>query len=43
MPDNIKTINAFNDNYTLVEYELFTMCDKACSYCYNIDEEILMG
>lgn len=39
MTGNIKTINAFNDNYIIVEYELFTMCDKECSYCYNINEE----
>jgi len=33
---HIKTHNEFIKDYVLVEYELFTLCDKSCSYCYNV-------
>lgn len=32
----IKTTNSFVGDHTIVEYELFTLCDKSCSYCYNV-------
>ncbi len=32
----IKSTNPFFDNYVLVEYEFSTLCNKDCSYCYNM-------
>jgi hypothetical protein len=32
----IKTHNDFVGEHTIVEYEIFTLCDKSCSYCYNV-------
>lgn len=34
----IRTVNEFIGDYTVIEYELFTLCDKNCSYCYNVVE-----
>lgn len=34
----IKSTNPFYDGYTLVEYEFNTLCDKNCSYCYNLQQ-----
>jgi len=37
----IKSTNPFFDNYVLVEYEFTTLCNKDCSYCYNmVDHEV---
>jgi len=37
----IKSTNPFFDNYVLVEYEFTTLCNKNCSYCYNlIDHDV---
>jgi len=33
---HIKTHNEFIGDHVLVEFELFTLCDKSCSYCYNV-------
>lgn len=33
---NIKTYNEFIKDHVLIEFELFTLCDKSCSYCYNV-------
>lgn len=33
---HIKTVNSFISDHTIVEFELFTLCDKSCSYCYNV-------
>lgn len=32
----IKSTNPFFDNYVMVEYEFTTLCNKDCSYCYNM-------
>lgn len=32
----IKSTSEFADDYTLIEYEFSTLCDKSCSYCYNM-------
>ena len=32
----IRTVNNFVNDHMIVEYELFTLCDKSCSYCYNV-------
>lgn len=34
--ERIKTHNSFVEDHTIVEFEIFTLCDKSCSYCYNI-------
>lgn len=34
--NHIKTVNHFINDHTIVEFELFTLCDKSCSYCYNV-------
>lgn len=37
----IKSSNPFFDDYVLVEYEFTTLCNKNCSYCYNmVDHEV---
>jgi len=33
---HIKTHNDFIGDHIIVEFEIFTLCDKSCSYCYNI-------
>jgi organic radical activating enzyme len=32
----IKTVNNFVNEHMIIEYELFTLCDKSCTYCYNV-------
>lgn len=33
----IKTSSNFMNDYIFVEYEIFTTCNKKCSYCYNMN------
>lgn len=35
--NKIKTSSKFMDDYIFVEYEIFTTCNKKCSYCYNMN------
>lgn len=32
----IKSTNPYYEGYTLINYEFSTLCDKECSYCYNM-------
>jgi organic radical activating enzyme len=33
---HIRTENNFIEDYILVDYEMYTLCDKNCTYCYNV-------